>query len=62
MINAFTGFIKTLWYKIFTLSESKAIKIVEYYTGLTANNNWKIYPCAQNNWNVYNIRNEDEIT
>ncbi len=46
MINALTDFIKTLWYKIFILLESKAIEIVEYYTGLTANNNWKIYPCA----------------
>ena len=55
MINALTDFIKTLWYKIFTLSESKAIKIVEYYTGLKTNNNWKIYPCAQDNWHVYNI-------
>ena len=55
MINALTNFIKTLWYKVFTLSKSKAIKIVEYYTGLTANNNWKIYQCAQDNWHVYNI-------
>ena len=38
MINALTDFIKTLWYKIFTLSESKAIKIAEYYTGLKTNN------------------------
>jgi len=55
MINALTDFIKVLWYKIFTLSDSKAIKIVEYYTGLKANNKWKIYPCAQDNRHVYNI-------
>ena len=55
MINALTDFIKTLWYKIFTLSESKAIKIAGHYTGLKADNSWKIYPCAQNNWYVYNI-------